>query len=123
MAHLSFSGPCFLAETRAPSGAPSWRFPCGAGPRFASMRLDLRMASAGSRQEAVVPPGGAPAPPECRLAKPARGRRTGHARELPAHAQGRHRRISGNALPFVPHSRRLMRAPLGGRGDWGYSLR
>jgi hypothetical protein len=39
------------------------RFPSGMGPRFASMRLDLRMASAGSRQGSLVTPGGAPMPP------------------------------------------------------------
>ena len=33
------------------------------GPRFASMRLDLRMASAGSRQGSLVTPGGAPMQP------------------------------------------------------------
>ena len=32
-------------------------------PRFASMRLDLRMASAGSRQGSLVTPGGAPMQP------------------------------------------------------------
>ena len=48
----------------------------GAGPRFASMRLDLRMASASSWQGSVVTPGGAPTPPGCKLAKLARGRRT-----------------------------------------------
>lgn len=73
--------------------------------------------SAGSRQEALVPPGGAPAPPECRLAKPTRGRRTGHPRELPAHAQEGRAAKPRRALPFVPLPRRLMRAPLGGRGD------
>jgi len=48
----------------------------GAGPRFASMRLELRMASASSWQGSVVTPGGAPSPPGCKLAKLARGRRT-----------------------------------------------
>src|SRR5690349_709100 len=47
------------------AGALLRRFPSGMGPRFASMRLDLRMASAGSRQEAVMPPGGAPMQPGC----------------------------------------------------------
>ena len=75
------------------------------------MRLDLRMASAGSRQEALVPPGGAPAPPECVAANHARGRRTGHVRELPAHAQESGAANLHRALPFVPLSRRLMRAP------------
>ena len=33
------------------------------GPRFASTRLDLRVASAGSRQGSLVTPGGAPMQP------------------------------------------------------------
>ena len=43
----------------------SRRFHLGMGPRFASMRLDLRMASAGSRQGSLVTPGGAPMQPGC----------------------------------------------------------
>ncbi len=52
------------------------RSPSGTGPRFASMRLKLRMASASSWQGSVVTPGGAPAPPGCVVANHARGRRT-----------------------------------------------
>jgi len=42
----------------------------GTGPRFASIRLELRMASASSWQGSVVTPGGAPAPPECVACEP-----------------------------------------------------
>jgi hypothetical protein len=52
------------------AGAFLRRFPYGMGPRFASMRLDLRMASAGSRQGSLVTPGGAPMQPECRGDEP-----------------------------------------------------
>jgi len=43
----------------------SRRFPSGMGPRFASMRLKRRMASAGSRQGFLMTPGGAPMQPGC----------------------------------------------------------
>ena len=54
-----------LAQNAPPSDAPLRRSHLGAGPRFASMRLKLRMASAGSRQGSLVTPGGAPMQPEC----------------------------------------------------------
>jgi hypothetical protein len=57
----------------------SRRFIC-MGPRFASMRLKLRMASAGSRQGSLVTPGGAPMQPEC-----ARRRTRARRRRTPLH--------------------------------------
>ena len=79
-----------LTEAGAPSGAPSRRFPCCAGPRFSSDGAKrARCPSASSWQEGVVPPGGAPTQPECAAANRARGRRTGEGPELPG---ARHRR-------------------------------
>jgi len=60
------------------------------------MRLDLRMASASSWQGSLVTPGGAPAPPECWIANPARRRRT-----------------------LLRHQERLRTAPLIEQGDLG----
>src|ERR1019366_5550332 len=84
------STPCGVGasgETRAPFGAPSRRH-SGAGPHFLTRRFALPPAlstlapfgrpclrasgkpdgppSASSSQGVVVPPGGAPVPPECR---------------------------------------------------------
>jgi len=54
--------PHAISDARPPYGASLRRFIC-MGPRFASMRLKLRMASAGSRQGSLVTPGGAPMQP------------------------------------------------------------
>ncbi len=61
--------------------------------------------------------GGAPTPPGCVAANHARGRRTGRGRELPAAVQDGDAANLHRIPSFVPLSRRLMTAPLGGRGD------
>ena len=98
----------------------------GAGPRF-SFRAAGACAlspgpSASSWRGAVVPPGGAPAPPECVAANHARGRRTGSkAGNCPAPNHRGQGRISGPPPRSAPPAERLRKAPLGERG--GRSLR
>jgi hypothetical protein len=67
--------------------------------------------SASSWQGAVVPPGGAPAPPGSMLAKHARGRRTGRVRELPG-AGHRNEAPLPMPAPVRPALRRLAKTPL-----------
>ena len=74
--------------------------------------------SAGSRQGAVVPPGGAPTPPECgTCVSPARRRRTGRGPGFPRAPSTGTDAASPAPSRFVPPPRRLMKAPLGGRGE------
>ena len=94
---------------RAPVSAPFQR-------RASAAAKDLTSTSASSWQEAVVPPGGAPTPPGCVLCVSTRAGAAPAARRTAPYATG------GNAasparLRFVPPSRRLMRAPLSGRGE------
>jgi hypothetical protein len=77
------------------------RFPYGMGPRFASTRLDLRVASAGSRQGSLVTPGGAPMQPESAADEAAR------AGAAPRSINRRHRLTPlmsevGRAYAFIP---------------------
>src|SRR4051812_45037047 len=65
----------------APLGAPPRRFPYGVGPRF--QRRSFTPPSASSWREAVVPPSGAPTPPEYEGASLVRRRRTNQGPELP----------------------------------------
>ena len=82
-------------RTAAPSGAPSRRFPYGAGPRF--LRSIGALVSASSSRGSVSDPGRCP----------------GAARERGYEPRAR-------APHPVPPSRRLMTTPFGG---WGYSER
>jgi hypothetical protein len=103
---------------------------CAVRAHFAASSLRRRAAlrrtvpspnhprSASSWQRPIVATGGAPPSPECRLARPARGRRTGHGEELPLHAQEGDAAHLRGTPSFVPLSRRLMKAPLSGRGVW-----
>src|SRR4051812_4032403 len=101
--------------TGAPIGALLRRFPYGVGPRF--QQRAFAPPSASSWQEALVPPGGAPTPPECELARLPRGRR-------PSPRPGITRRRLpelGTASPVptfrpAPRSRRLMSAPSSEQG-------
>jgi hypothetical protein len=99
-----------MTRTGAPFGALPRRLPYGVGPRF--LRRSFAPLSASSWQEAVVPPSGAPTPPECEGANLARGRRSSQGPELP----GAGCRIPGPVLRSrlrpAPRSRRLMSAPL-----------
>ena len=61
-------------------------------------------------------PGGAPAPPGCEGANLARGRRTGRGTGITGRRPPKDPPVVGLLLRFVPPSRRLMRAPLDGRG-------
>jgi hypothetical protein len=122
-----------VTQAGAPFGALLRRFPYGVGPRFRDRlgtfvfgfpfclsgqtrqpnRSCRAVQSASSWREALVPPGGAPTPPEYEVASLVRGRR-------PSTRPG----IAGRRLPDLgpvlrsrlrpaPPSRRLMRAPLG----------
>ncbi len=103
-----------MTRAGAPLGALLRRSPSGAGPRFQQRAFALPSAS--SWQEAVVPPGGAPTPPECALcvSTPA-GAAPAKARNCRAPATEGARLFSG-ASPIRPASRRLMKRPSDGRG-------
>ena len=84
--------------------------------RASSPAEDPQLTSASSWQEAVVPPGGAPTPPECVAANHARGRRTKRDGSFSRIVRRSRERISAPFLRPAPHSRRLMRAPLREQG-------
>jgi hypothetical protein len=102
-----------MTRAGAPLGALLRRSPYGVGPRF---RRRQAPPSAGSRQEAIVPPGGAPTPPGCVAANHARGRRTRRGGELPRAVRRSREAHLRSALRPAPPSRRLMMAPLGEQG-------
>ena len=100
----------------APLGAPPRRL--FAGPRFRPEAVGLLAQalrpSASSWQGAVVPPGGAPAPPECRGLREPRpaGAAPAEARDFPRRRPPKEKGpFSGLSFRFVPPQRRLAKRP------------
>jgi hypothetical protein len=80
--------PCkddLLSKAAASLDAPPRRLHCNAGPRFSRAALCGWISQPGGGPS--VASGGAPTWPECRFARPARGRRTGRGPELPGAVQ------------------------------------
>ena len=102
-----------MTRAGAPLGALLRRSPYGIGPRFQRRHAP---PSASSWQGIVVPPGGAPTPPGCRLRAGSAGAAPARGPELP----GAGCRILGPVLRSrlrpAPPPRRLMMAPLGEQG-------
>jgi hypothetical protein len=91
-------------------------FICGvllpAAGRASSPDLAARIVQPAPGSGPSLAAGGAPPPPGSVAANHTRGRRTGQAPELPDPAQDGRAAHLRRAPPFVPLSRRLMRAPL-----------